>query len=287
MLISRGRFAAAGLALAILAALPVFATTSRPLIVTSQDHSLVTSDDCEHFQTRTMTSFPAQAQSQEQRAVELEGVDTLRVRASQEGGVTVRGWDRPIARLTVCKYAVALTQVDAAKTLRDVSVFSRNGEIKTSGPDTDTSRAWWVHMILRVPKSAALDVASMNGGIAIRNMNGRVIAHATNGGISLASCAGDTKLTTENGGIALEHVSGHLEAMTLNGPISYRVEAGDLTPAIEARTNDESDIFCRLKACGETLPLRAGNEKVLRIGGAIPRIRLSTGKAPILIENVR
>ena len=40
--------------------LPLFAVTQRPLIVTSQDHSLVNSDDCDHFQTRTMTSFPTQ-----------------------------------------------------------------------------------------------------------------------------------------------------------------------------------------------------------------------------------
>src|SRR5437868_10156525 len=269
------------------AALPLFAVTQRPLIVTSQDHSLVNADDCAHFQTRTMTSFPAQVQSQEQRAVALEGVDVLRVRASREGGVTVKGWDRPIARLTVCKYAVALTQPDAQKTLRDVGVFYRNGEISTNGPETDTNRAWWVHMILRVPKSAALDVNSDNGGIAIRNMNGRVIAHATNGGISFASCNGDSKLTTENGGISLEHINGRLDAITLNGPISYRVEADDLTPAIEARTTDDADIFCRVKACDLALSSHSGKEKVLRIGGAIPRIRLSTGKAPILIENVR
>ena len=112
---------------------------TRPLIVTTQDHSLVVSDDCEHFQTRTMTSFPSQVQSQEQRAVALEGVDTLRVRASHEGGVTVKGWDRPVARLTVCKYAVALNQIDAQKTLRDVFVFYRNGEIATSGPEVDRS----------------------------------------------------------------------------------------------------------------------------------------------------
>lgn len=273
--------------LAVCAALPLFAVTQRPLIVTSQDHSLVTADDCEHFQTRTMTSFPSQVQSQEQRAVALEGVDVLHVHASSEGGVTVKGWDRPVARLTVCKYAVALTQPDAQKTLHDVSIFYRNGEISTTGPETDINRAWWVHMILRVPKSAALDVTSANGGIAIRNMNGRIIAHATNGGISLASCNGDSKLTTENGGISVERVSGRLEAMTLTGPISYRVEAGDLAPAIEARTTDDSDIFCRVKACDEALSSHSGKEKVLRIGGAIPRIRLSTGKAPILIENVR
>jgi hypothetical protein len=269
-----------------LAALPMFAIT-RPLIVSTQDHSLVTSDDCEHFQTNTRTSFPSQVESKEQRHVQLEGVDVLRVHASTEGGVTVKGWDRPIARLTICKYAVALNSQDAQKTLRDVAVFSRNGEITTSGPDNDTKRAWWVHMILRMPKSAALDVTSANGGIAIRNMNGHVVAHATNGGISIASCNGDSKVSTENGGISVEHVGGRIEALTLTGPISYRVDAGELAPAIEARTADEGDIFCRVKGCDEARSLRSGNEKVLRIGGAIPRIRLSTGKAPILIENVR
>ena len=271
----------------VAAALPLFAVTQRPLIVTSQNHALVWSDDCDHFQTRTITSFPAQAQAQEQRAVALEGVETLRVRASQDGGVTVKGWDRPIARLTVCKYAVALTQPEAQKTLRDVEVFYRNGEIATSGPGVDTSRAWWVHMILRVPKSAALDVTSGNGGIAIRNMNGRVSAHATNGGISLASCNGDNTVRTENGGISVEHVSGRLDAVTLNGRIAFRFEAGDLTPAIEARTDDEGEIVCRVKGCDEALASKSASGKVLRIGGAIPRIRLSTGKAPILIENVR
>ena len=267
--------------------LPLLAVTQRPLIVTSQDHSLVNSDDCDHFQTRTMTSFPTQVESQEQRTVHLEGVDTLRVRASQDGGVTVKGWDRPIARLTVCKYAVGLTQLDAQKTLKDVAVFYRNGEVATSGPENDLSRAWWVHMILRVPKSAAVDVASGNGGIAIRNMNGRVTAHAKNGGISLASCNGDTKVTSENGGISVERVSGRLEAITLNGPISFKLQPNDLTPALEARTDDESEIFCRVKACDGAQSSHSGSTKVVRIGGAIPRIRLSTGKAPILIEQVR
>ena len=37
----------------VAAALPLFAVTQRPLIVTSQNHALVWSDDCDHFQTLT------------------------------------------------------------------------------------------------------------------------------------------------------------------------------------------------------------------------------------------
>ncbi len=266
---------------------PVFASVQRPLIMTSQDHSLLTIDDCAHFYTRTVSSFPAQAQSEEQHAVSLAGVDTLRIKASEEGGISIRGWDRPVARLTVCKYAVALTQVDAERTLRDVGVTWHNGDIRPLGPNADASRTWWIHMILRVPRSAAVDVSGSNGGIAIRNMSGRVTARATNGGISIASCDGESTISTENGGILLENITGRTQATTQNGPISIRLQNGASRPTIEARTDDLGDIRCRAKACIDSQPLHSGGTKTLRISGGLPLIRLSTGSAPILIEQVR
>lgn len=217
----------------------------------------------------------------------LAGVDTLRVRASDDGGISVRGWDRPVARLTVCKYAVALTQVDAERMLRDVTVTVHSGEIKPRGPEATTTQTWWVHLILRVPRSAAIDVLTANGGIAIRNMAGRVTARATNGGISLASCEGMSHISTENGGISLENITGHTEATTENGPISIRLQNGSARPTIEARTDDANDIRCRAKLCMDTPAMRSGGSKFLRIGGALPVVRLSTGNAPILIEQVR
>lgn len=259
----------------------------RPLIVTSQEHSLVTIDDCAHFSMRTTSSLPSQAQGEEQRAVPLAGIGTLRINASAEGGVSVRGWDRPVARLTICKYAVALTQVDAERTLRDVVVTVHNGEINPRGPEAETSRTWWVHLILRVPRSSAVDVSSANGGIAIRNMSGRVTARATNGGISLTSCDGNSRISTENGGISLENITGQTEASTRNGPISIKIQSGSSRPTIEARTEGAYDIRCRAKICAESQPMHGGGSRFLRIGGALPVVRLSTGNAPILIEQVR
>ncbi len=277
-------------ALAAVVALATSMSTSglqRRLIVTSQDRSLVTIDDCAHFQMHTTSSLPSQAQGEEQRAVPLAGIGTLRVNASPEGGVSVRGWDRPVARLTVCKYAVALTQADADRTLRDVVVTVNNGEINPRGPEAETSRTWWVHLILRVPRSASVDVLSANGGIAIRNMSGTVTARATNGGISLASCEGTSRIRTENGGISLENITGHTEATTKNGPISIKLQSGSARPTIEARTEGAYDIRCRAKICTESQPLNGGGSRFLRIGGALPVVRLSTGNAPILIEQVR
>ncbi|HEX3108334.1 MAG TPA: hypothetical protein VHU41_04500, partial [Thermoanaerobaculia bacterium] len=86
--------------MALALAVPCFAaTTQRPLLVTSQDHSLVEIDDCEHFYARTVApSLPARVQSQEQIPVPLAGVDTLRVRSTEGGAVSIKGWDRPVAR---------------------------------------------------------------------------------------------------------------------------------------------------------------------------------------------
>ncbi len=271
---------------AVLVTAPLFAA-QRPLIVTSQDRSLLTIDDCAHFYTLTSSSLPAQAQAEEQRAVPLAGIDVLHVRASDEGGVSIRGWDRPVARLTVCKYAVALTQMDAERTLRSVAVTVHSGDIRPRGPEVDATRTWWVHLILRVPRNAAIDVASANGGIAIRNMAGRVTARATNGGISLASCEGTSRISTENGGISLENITGHTEATTLNGPISIKLQSGSSRPTIEARTDDANEIRCRAKICMDAQPTHSGGANFLRIAGALPIVRLSTGNAPILIDQVR
>lgn len=267
--------------LTMLVGMSVSAMTSRPLIVTQQDHSLVDSDDCSSFYTQNTTSLPSAKSSEEQRRISLAGVDTLHVRTANAGGVSVRGWDKPFARLTVCKYAAAANDPQAARTLATVAVSVRPGEIVAIGPEMSATQTWWVHMILRVPHSANVDVAAANGGIAVRNMTGRVSARATNGGISLASCTGDNHIETENGGISLEKISGHVAATTQNGPISLKLRDEPM-PALEAQTADE--IVCKLKACSDAWTT---DHKRLRIGNSSPQIRLFSNSAPILIEQVR
>jgi hypothetical protein len=162
-----------------------------------------------------------------------------------------------------------------------VMVAVTRGEIVAMGPELTSSQTWWVHMILRVPKSANVDVAAADGGIAVRNMTGNVTARATNGGISLASCTGESRVQTENGGISLDKITGPLDASTENGPIALRVRESGL-PSLEAETKDE--IVCRLKACTDAWTT---DHKRLRLSGSGPQIRLTSISAPILIEQVR
>lgn len=268
---------------AVMFAASLVAAPQRQLIGTMQDHSPAQTGDCENYHAAMLTSLPARVQSQEQREVSLSGIDLVKVKASQEGGVSIRGWDRPTARLLVCKYAVSTTKRQAKETLDGINVSYTGANIEALGPVLDADAAWWVNFILYVPKSASLDVAAENGGIAIRNMNGKVTAHATNGGISVAQCAGEHKVATENGGISLEKITGRLEATTQNGMIALKLR-DTRAIGIEARV-DDGEIVCKVDQCSDGT--WTADRKVLKMGAAVPSIRLSTFSAPIMIENVR
>jgi hypothetical protein len=271
---------------ALAVATSVSAAPQRPVLVTEQNHALVDADDCDHFHTRNLSTLPSLARSEEERRVPVSNVPVLRVRTSHGGGVSVKGWNRPFARLTVCKSAVALSDDLAKRALRDITVAVNGGEIVANGPEPTESQTWWVHMILHVPRNKNVDVIAADGGIAIRNMAARVIAKSTNGGISLASCEGQNRVETENGGITLDKISGQVDALAQNGPISLKLR--DLAvPAIEARTDDTGEIVCNLKNCIGHPHDGPNGRQYLRIGSAAPSIRLTSYSSDILIEQVR
>ena len=259
---------------------------ARQIIGGEQDHSIAQVGDCDDFFKTVFTTFPAGANDQEQREISLTGVDRLRVTASQEGGVSVRGWSRPNARLIVCRSAVAQTRAHAERVLAQIKVRHANGEITAQGPTIDDHQTWWVNFILYVPRRAAVDVRAANGGVAIRNMDGQVTAHATTGGISVAQGAGNFKITTESGGITLERLSGRVEAASTDGAIAFRVPGGGV-PALEAHIQDEGEIRCHLERCENGLGSWAPDRKTLRIGTTTPSVKLSTSGAAIIIDNVR
>jgi hypothetical protein len=261
------------------------AAPGRQIVGSEQDHSLAGAEisDCDHFYRTTFTCFRAQTREQEQREFALGGIDRLKVTAGEEGGVTVRGWNRPFARLIVCRYAAAHTKPQAARILGSIAVSHANGEISASGPPIDTNSAWWVNMTLYVPRKASLDIRATSGGVAIRNMSGSVIASATSGGISVAQSSGRYKISTNVGGITLDRVSGNVEATSRKGAIALKLPAANGT-TVEAKIAEGGEILCTLRGC-ESAQWGAGRRE-LRMGAGQPQIRLSTTAAPIIIGPV-
>lgn len=273
-------------AVALLTAFPMFGKTERQIIGTEQDHSIAQVGDCDDFFKTVFTSFPASVNDQEQKEISLAGINKLRITATQEGGISVRGWSRPAARLIVCRSAVAQTKVHASRVLEMIKVRHHDGEISAYGPAIDDKQAWWVNFILYVPRRAAVDVRAANGGVAIRNMDGNVTAHATTGGISVAQGSGSYKISTESGGITLDRLSGRVEAASQDGAIAFKVPGGDI-PGIEARTEHDGEILCHIERCETGLGNWATDRKTLRIGSAAPSVKLQTEGAAIIIDRVR
>jgi hypothetical protein len=266
-----------------------FATASarsldRQIIGVEQDHTVSgDSADCESFFSTTFTTFAERAHNQEERELDLSGIQQIRVTSAPEGGISVRGWNRATARLVICRYAVANTREHATKTLSAITVGSRNGEISAHGPQLDAAQAWWVNMTLYVPRRSNIDIRSVNGGVAIRNMTGRVTAQSSTGGISVAQSTGRYTIKTESGGITLDRVTGLVDATSRGGAIAFKV-AGAAVPSIEAKTND-GRILCTLKGCGET-SVAAPAQHRLRLGDGVPDVRLSSSGGSIWIGPV-
>ena len=275
---------AAGALALFIAALPVLAAP-RQMIGGEQDHSLAAAGNCENFYATTFTSFGTHVQDQQQREVRLDAAEPLRVTASREGAISIRGWNRSTARLVVCRNAVASSQEEARRLLDSIHVSTRTGTITAEGPPIDQTSVWWANMILYVPRGASIDVRGSNGGVAIRNMTGKVTAQTTAGGISVAQSSGRYDVTTESGGITLDRVSGLVQAASRDGSIAFKL-AGTAVPSIEAKTSEPGQIVCSLDPCASTHRSSATPRTALRIGSGVPDIRLATGAATIFLAHV-
>lgn len=254
--------------LVVLAAFALPAHAARSVIVTLQDQTLATANDCESFRTQNTTSLAAHATSEEQRTISLIPRQALQIHASEQGGVSVRGWDRDDARLLICKCAAAETPAKARAILDAVSVSVRNGEIRATGPEMNASQVWWTHMVLHLPKRTNIAINSTDGGVAIRNLTGTVFA------------------ASMNGPIAIDRVSGSIDARSANGPISLKVRPNWI-PSIVASTEQGGTIHCYLPTCRNGSGAWTSDRKQLSLYGEGGPVRLTTTGAPIVIDQVR
>src|SRR5207249_2646531 len=106
--------------------------------------------------------------------------------------------------------------------LSQITMSIENGTVSTHGPSGE-DQDWTVYLLIRAPKSAALELETMNGPISLYDVDGKLTAHANNGPISLHNVSGDADVTAQNGPISLDGSSGNIRIRTENGPISVNV----------------------------------------------------------------
>src|SRR6185295_16350423 len=141
--------------------------------------------------------------------IEVEGVDgdTVEVQAEK----IARGATGQIARDLLPRIPI-----DERVTPDFVSVETRrlNGFL--------IGASYEVRYRVKVPRGATLRATTVNGGVWLKTMDGRVIARTTNGGITATEMSGAVEARSVNGGVRVQFTSlgtGSVELRTVNGGV--------------------------------------------------------------------
>ncbi len=242
----------------------------------------------------------------EERTVTKAEAAVLQVHPHSNGGVQVVGWDKETYSVTACKAAAGSGDA-AERILSQIKMNIEHGRVSTDGPGDE--EAWTVELLIRAPKSASIELDTMNGPISLYDVNGKLMARATNGPISLNNFSGDAEITAVNGPINLKGSNGNVRIHTENGPISVALEGktwsgagltadaenGPMTLTVPSgyqssfvvEATNNAPVNCQASICDNARKTWDDEHRRIEYGNAPAMIRLSTVNGPVSVEESR
>ena len=242
----------------------------------------------------------------ETRTLSKAEAPVLKVHPHGNGGTQVVGWDKENYSVTACK---AVAPGDSAeRMLSQITMSIENGTVSTRGPSGE-GEDWTVYLLIRAPKSAAIELDTMNGPISLYDVDGKLTAHARNGPISLKNFSGDADISAQNGPISMEGSSGNVRIRTENGPISVdlkekswngaglsadaqngpvtlRVPSGFQSSFVVESTN-HAPMSCRARICESARKTWDDEHRRIEYGASPAVVHLSTVNGPVAVEEAR
>ncbi len=157
----------------------------------------------------------------------LPATGRVAVDGRQNGGITVKGWDRNEVLLRARIDTAAPTDQEARALVNQI-LIQTSGEIRAEGPRNDRDQHWSVSYEVLVPRQTDLSLKTTNGGLSIADVRGRSEFQAVNGGVHLRRLAGNVSGRTTNGGLSVELAGDRwdgdqLDVRTTNGGVSLAV----------------------------------------------------------------
>src|SRR6266581_2532449 len=185
----------------------------------------------------------------EERTLTKSEAPVLQVHPHTNGGVQVVGWDKGNYSVTACK-AAAGSSGDAERVLSQISMSIENGRISTKGPGDE--EAWTVELLIRAPKSATIDLDTMNGPISVA-LSGKTWSGAG------------------------------LTADAKNGPLTLMVPSGYQSSFVVESTN-YAPVSCKASICDNARKTWDDEHRRIEYGSSPAMIRLSTVNGPISVR---
>jgi len=242
----------------------------------------------------------------EERTLSKSEAAVLQIQPHSNGGVQVVGWDKETYSVTACKAAAGSGDA-AERILSQITMSVEHGKVSTKGPGDEED--WTVYLLVRTPKSASIDLETMNGPISLYDVDGKVTARAHNGPISLKNFSGDAEITAVNGPISLDGSSGSVRIRTENGPISVALggktwsgtglsadaQNGPLTLMVPSgyqssfvvESRNHSPVSCEASICENARKTWDDEHRRIEYGSAPAMIPVSTVNGPVSVQESR
>lgn len=242
----------------------------------------------------------------EERTLTKSEAPVLQVHPYSNGGVQIVGWDKETYSVTACKAAAGSGDAPE-RILSQITLSIEKGKVSTKGPADDDE--WTVYLLIRAPKSASLDLDTMNGPISLYSVDGKLTARAHNGPISLKNFTGEADITAVNGPISLEGSGGSVRVHTENGPISVALtgktwtgtglsadaQNGPLTLMVSAgyqsgfvvESKNYAPMSCQASICNNARKTWDDDHRRIEYGSTPAMIRLSTVNGPVSVRESR
>jgi hypothetical protein len=239
-------------------------------------------EDCHE---RDMLEDPSR---DEPRACEIlvdsvpRAAETIVIESTHNGGIEIRGWDRPGIEVHARIQTHGETPAAALERARRVGLDLSPGAVRVSG-DVDRGA---VSFEILVPRRSGLEAATYNGPLKIQGVEGTMRVATHNGPLALIRVGGDVVARVQNGPLSVKLDGDRwrgegLDAEAVNGPVTLDIPDG-YSAELEVGTIHgpfDVDIPITLEP-GVRFP---GHVRT-RLGGGGPRIRVVTTNGPIVVR---
>jgi DUF4097 and DUF4098 domain-containing protein YvlB len=185
----------------------------------------------------------------------------------------------------------AESDAEAKSIASQITLTTTGGRIRAEGPSRESrgrdwrDRNWSVSYELEVPRDAEMTVSATNGGIAVRDVGGRIDLRTVNGGLALEDVSGDIRGETTNGGVQLR-----MSGDSWKGPgLDVRTTNGGIQLALPPTLSAELDVRAVNGGLQVDYPVTVSglisSRREIRgtIGSGGPRIRASAVNGGITI----
>lgn len=230
--------------------------------------------------------------------IDASGLRSLKASVSN-APISFEGGNAAGYSITVCKAAASEADLDA------IRVSLTGNELRADGPSG--RNRWTVMYYVRAPHGADIDVSAQNGPVALRNLNGTIVARAENGPLSLRNVGGNVQATTANGPISVSGGSGTMTLKASNGPLSVVLAGVSWDGTLDASTRNgpltvkvprnyasgvviesqgSGPISCRAEGCsGAWRADDDGKPRRLELGSGPANVHLSTVNGPVTVKD--